>query len=192
MTEAAGRSTPASLGRRIVLRFAARRDAIPLGGDSENDGAAGGGRGPAEGESATELVRHFHQGVWHGRLQAAGPAGAFLTFPTERLYEYADVRADVVLECRLGEENVLVFAGLNHPESCPLSEIDRRLAACKQDPVGQVRRFRRALGLARLPRLVRRAVWWFLLNVSGRKRGRYFGTFGVTSVGNWGVESLRP
>ena len=117
---------------------------------------------------------------------------AFLTFPTERLYEYADTRADVVLECRLHEENVLVFAGVKHPESCSLPEIDRRLAACKQDPVGQLRRFRRALGLARLPRLVRRVVWWFLLNVSGRKRGRYFGTFGVTSVGNWDVESLSP
>ncbi len=46
--------------------------------------------------------------------------------------------------------------------------------------------------LARFPAFVRRRVWWWLLNASGRTRSRYFGTFGVTTVGNWGVESLRP
>jgi len=35
-------------------------------------------------------------------------------------------------------------------------------------------------------------VWWCLLNMSGRIRSWYFGTYGVTSVGNWGIESVRP
>jgi hypothetical protein len=130
----------------------------------------------------------------YGKVVASRPdlRRAFLTFPSERIYEYAATTADVAVECRDGEETALVWAALARLESSPLLDIDRRLAACKNNPETRGRRYRRGLILARFPRFVRRAVWWFLLNVSGRKRARYFGTFGVTSVGNWGVESLRP
>jgi hypothetical protein len=53
-------------------------------------------------------------------------------------------------------------------------------------------RLRLALRVARLPRFARRTLWWYALNVSATARACYFGTFGVTSVGNWGVDSLRP
>ena len=56
----------------------------------------------------------------------------------------------------------------------------------------RLRCYRRARWLARAPRFVRRWVWWYLLNVSGRKRARYFATFCVSSVGNLGVDSLTP
>ena len=48
------------------------------------------------------------------------------------------------------------------------------------------------LFMARFPRLVRRLAYWGVLNFSGRLRAVYFGTFGVTTVGNWGVDSVRP
>jgi hypothetical protein len=48
------------------------------------------------------------------------------------------------------------------------------------------------LTIARLPRFLRRLAWWYALNVSGNVRAQFFATFGVSSVSNWGVDSLRP
>jgi hypothetical protein len=117
---------------------------------------------------------------------------AYLTFPWERLYEYQRTTADVVVEAKFAGGDVLVTMRLPRPETCPLLEIDRHLRVYKERPVENIRRFRKALLLARFPAWVRRCVWWYVLNGSGRKRARYFATFGVSSVANWGVESLRP
>ena len=117
---------------------------------------------------------------------------AYLTIPWERLFEYTQVRADIVIEARIDGADTLVAVPMKKPETMPLLEIDRTLIACKEDPRKQIRQYRRATVLARFPAFVRRAIWSLLLNSSGYKRARYFGTFGVTSVGNWGVESLRP
>ena len=115
-----------------------------------------------------------------------------LTAPWERMFEYRAPTADIVIEARVGDENILCNVPLNDPDTRPLPDIDLFLAWCKESPVERLRRFRRALNLARLPRFVIRCFWWYLLNVSGTKRARYFSTFGVTTVSNWGVESLRP
>jgi hypothetical protein len=130
----------------------------------------------------------------YARVVAARPdlRRAYLTFPWERLYEYQRTTADVVVEAKLAGGDVLVTMRLPRPETCPLLEIDRHLQVYKEKPVERIRRFRKALLLARFPAWVRRCVWWYVLNGSGRKRARYFATFGVSSVANWGVESLRP
>ena len=39
---------------------------------------------------------------------------------------------------------------------------------------------------------MRRLFWWVTLNVSGYKRCKRFGTFGLTSYGNLGAENLHP
>jgi len=46
--------------------------------------------------------------------------------------------------------------------------------------------------VSRVPRPVRRLLWWSTLNVSGFKRAKRFGTFGLTSYGSLGAESLHP
>jgi hypothetical protein len=73
-----------------------------------------------------------------------------------------------------------------------LLELDRQLAWGLEKPLERLRPFRRARVLARLPRFVRHAAWWCMLNISGRKRNRYLATFSVSSMANWGVDSLRP
>ncbi len=117
---------------------------------------------------------------------------AFLSFPWERMFEYHVTTADVAVEMDVGDETAVVGVPLNRPDSLPLLDIDRLLAGCRERPLEHLGRYRRARALARWPRLVRHCVWWYILNVSGQKRSRYFGTFGVTTVGNWGVDSLRP
>lgn len=117
---------------------------------------------------------------------------AFLSFPWQRIFEYSATTADIAVEARVGDEDVIVFVPLRSPATFPLLEIDEWVAKCKAKPLEHLGRLRQSLRLARLPRLLRRVIWWGLLNVSARKRSKYFGTFGVTSVGNWGVESIRP
>lgn len=129
----------------------------------------------------------------YGKVVAARPdmRRTVLEFPWERMYEFSAAAADISAEVPLGDETALAFVPIKHPETHSLSEIDRIIASCQEDPLERLPTFKYALLVARCPRFVRRWVWWCLLNVSGRVRADYFGTFGVTSVGNWGIESVR-
>ncbi len=130
----------------------------------------------------------------YGKVVASRPdlRRAYLTFPWPRMFEYRMAAADVAVEARVNDEDVLVFVPVRQPECWRLHEMDEFLAACKEKPIERVTIFRRGLRLARWPQFVRRWALWFLLNASARARYYYFGTFGVTSVGNWGVDSVRP
>ncbi len=192
MSKAGGYSTPLSLGRRVTCDFLRAGMRIPLVSIQKTMNLEAL-------LAARQAVRS--RPIWcavftkaFGRVVASRPdlRRAFLTFPYERIYHDPTTTADLVVEARRGDENVLIAVPQRQPESTPLREIDRTLALARDDPFGRVRRFRRALTLARLPALVRRLVWWAMLNLSGQTRAHFLGTFGVTTVGNWGVESLRP
>jgi pyruvate/2-oxoglutarate dehydrogenase complex dihydrolipoamide acyltransferase (E2) component len=130
----------------------------------------------------------------YGKAVATHPQmrRAYLSFPWERIFEYTATSADITVEVRYGDETILAFVPIKHPEACPLLEIDRKLALAKENPLKRIARWRRGLRLAYFPRFIRRSIWWALLNTSSKLRAGNFGTFGVTSVGNWGVESIRP
>jgi hypothetical protein len=129
----------------------------------------------------------------YGKMVATRPdmRRACLTVPWLRMFEYHATSADVTIEVQHEGENCLAFVPIQSPESMPLLEFDRILAAARAKPMELIS-FQDALFLARFPRWLRRFALWFILNVSGRLRSRYFSTFGVTSVGNWGVESVKP
>ena len=117
---------------------------------------------------------------------------ACLTFPWVRMFEDPATSVDIAVDTFLDDENVLIFVPIKQPETCPLLDIDRIIAWSKERPIERLPRYRRARRLARMPRFVREWVWWSLLNVSGHQRSRHFGTFGVSSMAKWGVDSLRP
>jgi hypothetical protein len=117
---------------------------------------------------------------------------AYLSFPWERMYEYASATSDVVVEASVHDELALVSVPIKNPETRPLLDLDRHLNWCKENPIERVPHYRIARWVALFPRFIRRPAWWFVLNVSGYLRSMFFSTFGVTTVGKWGVESLRP
>src|SRR5260370_589387 len=43
---------------------------------------------------------------------------------------------------------------------------------------------------SRLPQPIRRLMWWLGFNLLGRVRAYFYGTFGITSVGAFGVDAL--
>jgi hypothetical protein len=117
---------------------------------------------------------------------------AYLSFPWPHLYEHSISVASVAIERRIGDEDAVLFIQIRGPEDHRADQIDDYLIECKALPVEKVGTFRRTLRVSRLPRLLRRLLWWIGLNVSGYRRARNWGTFGVSVYSALGAESLHP
>ncbi len=117
---------------------------------------------------------------------------ALLQFPWPRLYEHPWMNCALAIERSYQGESV-VFVGLfRAPEKQSIAQIQEALAYYKHQPLENVGVYRQALRVSRAPMPVRRLLWWSTLNVSGMKRAKRFGTFGLTSYGALGAESLHP
>lgn len=132
----------------------------------------------------------FTQAFARVAARRPGLRRSYLQFPWPHLYEHGQNVASVVVERRLPDEDVVFIANLQSPENRSLPQIDAFLRRCKERPVGEVGAFRRILRMSRLPRPLRHWVWWWGLNVSGRARARFFGTFGVSATGGSGAALL--
>lgn len=115
---------------------------------------------------------------------------SLLTFPTTRLFEHACSTALVTVERELDGEPAVFTYPLKRPETKSLMQIDAELGRLKAAPLENVRAFRRALMLLRLPRPLRRAVLWLGLSVRGSWRQRHFGTFTASNVTPVGADIL--
>lgn len=117
---------------------------------------------------------------------------SLLSWPYSRLYEHACTVASVAVERELeGEPAVLMFH-VRAPESLSLPQIDARFRRMKTAPLHEIAEFRRLLLLARLPRPLRRFVWWLGLRTSGAWRQKYWGTFGSSSTLAGGATLISP
>jgi hypothetical protein len=117
---------------------------------------------------------------------------SYLAFPWPHLYEHAANVATVTVERRYGEEDAVFFVPIQKPELAPLAQIDARLRRCKRDPLHSIGAFRRFLVIGKLPRPLRRLLWWTALHCLGRKRANLLGTYGVTVYSGLGAASLHP
>ncbi len=117
---------------------------------------------------------------------------AYLSFPWPHLYEHSISVASVAIERKVGDEDAVLFVQIRGPEDHRADQIDDYLRECKTRPVERVGTFRRTLRVSRFPRPIRRLLWWIGLNVSGYRRARNWGTFGVSVYSGLGAESLHP
>jgi hypothetical protein len=117
---------------------------------------------------------------------------AYMSFPWPHLYQHPINMTSVAVERRFGDEEAVLFIHLRQPERLSLLEIDARLAHAKEAPLEEIGSFRRVLFISKLPRLLRRLVWWVGLSASGRKRAHFMGTSGVTTYAGLGAASLHP
>lgn len=117
---------------------------------------------------------------------------ALLQFPWPRLYEHPWMNCALAIE-RSYQEEPGVFVGLfRAPELQTIVQLQDALTWYKHQPLESVGIYRQALRVSRAPQSIRRLLWWSTLNVSGFKRAKRFGTFGLTSYGSLGAESLHP
>jgi hypothetical protein len=117
---------------------------------------------------------------------------AYLSFPWPHLYEHPTSVASIAFERRFQDEDAVLFAPLRDADTRGLQELDTKLKWYKEAPIERIPPFCRALWASSLPRPLRRFLWWFGLNVWGRKRANYMGTFGVSVYAGLGAASLHP
>jgi pyruvate/2-oxoglutarate dehydrogenase complex dihydrolipoamide acyltransferase (E2) component len=117
---------------------------------------------------------------------------SYLSFPAPHLYEHPVGVASIAVERRVGDEEAVLFGHVTAAEQHSLTELDLRLRAFKEQPLEKIGAFRHVLRLGAWPRPLRRLAWWFALNVFGRKRAHFLGTFGVSVYAGLGAASLHP
>jgi hypothetical protein len=117
---------------------------------------------------------------------------ALLQFPWPRLYQHPWMNCALAIE-RTYQGEPGVFVGLfRAPEQQTIQQLQDALTWYKTHPLEEVGLYRRALRVSGTPTPIRRLLWWSTLNISGFKRAKRFGTFGLTSYGALGAESLHP
>lgn len=113
-----------------------------------------------------------------------------VSYPWPRLVEHGTQVATVAVEKQVDGRPVVMFAKIRSPGARPLGNICAKLKRAKDCEIGDLAPFRAARWLSHFPLIIRRMAWWFALEWSGKIRARKFGTFGVSSCGMLGAESL--
>jgi hypothetical protein len=111
----------------------------------------------------------------------------YLGWPRPRLYEHYESVATVAVERRYAGEDAVFVAFRSHPERLSLVGLDAWVRGLKTTPVEAVPSFRRVLRVTRLPRPLRRLVWWTAWAAHGRWHAKYLGTFGLSAVAAHGA-----
>jgi hypothetical protein len=123
----------------------------------------------------------------HGKLRQA-----LIPWPWEHLYEHPYSVCGMPIEREYNDEFVLLATQFRSPESQTLGQLDEGLKRYKLAPVEQIGYFRMTLRMGRMPKLIRRWLWWSTLSLSGFKRAKRLGTFSLSSYGRLGAEQLHP
>jgi hypothetical protein len=192
MPQPAGRNIPLSLPRRFIgdlVHFAHQVPSVPVQRRMH--------LGPVVAARQAARPRPSWAAIFtkaYAFVSAAWPElrRAYLSFPRPHLYEHPVTVATVAVERRFGDEDAVFFAHVKSPEAKGLAELDATLRSLKEQPIESVAAFRRILLVSRLPRPVRRLLWWIGLNCWGRKRAHFFGTFGLSVYSGLGAASLHP
>jgi hypothetical protein len=114
---------------------------------------------------------------------------AYVKWPWPHLYEYPDSIATITINREHNGEACVLPLVMMDPASMPIHIIDAVINKHVQSPVTEVRAFRRAMAIGKLPGILRRPMMWAGYNMP-RWRANYFGTFTVTSVAFKGSELL--
>ncbi|MFM7040291.1 MAG: hypothetical protein ACKO2L_21495 [Planctomycetaceae bacterium] len=131
-------------------------------------------------------------------LKAAGLAAndfpelrqTWFRWPFAHIYQHPHTVAVLTIQRELDGEPWLFWGRIHQPEELSLLQIQQQIDQFqKQDPR---REFRRALQLAALPLPLRRAIWWWNLNVSPRSRARRLGTCFLSTLAGRNTEIQLP
>ena len=115
----------------------------------------------------------------------------YIKLPWPQLYEYPTSTAKILIERDYQGESAVCPVSIKDPAHQSLRDITSWIEYASTAPVEEIKDFRRWTQFARLPRFLRRALWWVGLNW-GRQRGNYFGTFGLSVYSALKAESLHP
>jgi hypothetical protein len=116
---------------------------------------------------------------------------AYLNWPWPHLYEYPTSVIGITIDRAYNGEPCVLVRLIKDPAAFSINEITQILRHAKRTPLNELRDFRRALTISRLPGILRRPLWWLAHNI-GRQRANYFGTFLITDIAIAGLDSTHP
>lgn len=192
MDERRGRNLPLSPPRRLVgdlLHFACKVPSIPVQ-RRINVASLREARERAAGRPSWCAI--FLKGYALVAARMPELRRAYLGWPWPHLYEHPSNIASVAIARDYQGESAVFFAHFQSPERQSLGELEAHLRQFKEAPVWSIGLYRRALRVSRLPRPLRRLLWWVGLNSSGPKRAKRMGTMGLSAYSGLGAESLHP
>lgn len=110
----------------------------------------------------------------------------FVRFPWDHLYQHDhNVCMMTIARMDQGEERLL-FARFSRPDERSLVDLQQQYDYYRRAPIEEIKQFRHQIRFAKVPRLIRRFVWWTLFNVWPQKRASQMGTFGMSFSGHRG------
>lgn len=107
---------------------------------------------------------------------------SYIGFPFARFYEHPESVASIVVNRSFDGEPAVFLGLMQGPENLSLARITTNLKEFHESPINELGCYRRLIRASRLPMPVRRLVWWYGLNVSGRQKSKVFGTFAINSL----------
>ena len=110
----------------------------------------------------------------------------FVRYPTKYLYRHPHAIGSLSVH-RTDEHgnDRLIWGRWNNPESTPLDELQLQLDQFLIGPIAEV--FGEGLMLERRSAMIRRFIWWWVTNCSGRIRAKHIGTFSISSLAGQGA-----
>jgi hypothetical protein len=187
-----GKDVPITAGRRLVLELMRQSGNVPLVTLRREFAIPALVQFRAETQPRISWIALFAKAYSLAANKHAHLRRNYLTFPFGRIYEHP-ISECVVLVERDGHGEEIVLGGkVRAPENMPLAEIDRHVRRFQKEPVQSISAFRQLLRLANYPTMLRRFLFWSTLNWSGYKRCKRFGTFMISSLGQFGCELLAP
>ena len=193
MREPTGHYLPLPGPRKFIgdlVHFARRIPSAPVARTIRYFGPFG---GTGSAFRAAVVVVHFHEGIrvwWELKIRRCG--GRCSNSPGRGFIEHPWMNCAMAIErVYQGEEGV--FVGIfRAPEQQTLSQLQQAVAWYKNETLEKVGFYRMALRFSKAPTPLRRLLWWGTLNISGFKRSKRFGTFGLSSYGALGAEQIHP
>jgi hypothetical protein len=192
MHEPQGRYLPLAGPRRFIgdlVHFAHRIPSAPVSRTIHvGELIEARARHPARPSWACVFMKAYARvGAEHAPLRRS-----LLEFPWPRVYEHPWMNCALAIERTYQGENG-VFVGLfRAPEHQALTQLQQAVDWYKNETLEKVGFYRMALRFSRVPTPIRRLLWWSTLNISGTKRCKRFGTFGLSSYGALGAEQIHP
>lgn len=113
---------------------------------------------------------------------------AYFPFFWPHIYEYKRSVGMVAIEREIEGETMVMYLRVDSAEKQKLEDLHGLLKQAKDCDPYQIQSFKDFLLVNRFPLPIRRFLWWLGLNAH-TYRNRFFGTFGLTGIGN-GVRSL--
>lgn len=185
-----GTSLPVPAGRRVVAEFLRQSRTVPLVTIRREFAVPGLAAVRAAMNPRVSWVALFAKAYGLAARRHAVLRRSWTTFPFNRLYEHPESACVVLVEREWGGDEVVLGGKVRGPESTSLLDLNRHVSRFQTAPVWTVSDFRQTLRLGWYPGLLRRFLMWSSLHWSGYTRSKRFGTFLVSSLGNFGCEAL--